>query len=68
MKLPIWNNRELVGYASSVKSAERILRKMLTIHPMMTLTVWRRPEHLQEMLGLPDGYVYAISYTYSKGA
>lgn len=66
-KLPIWNNRELVGHASSVKSAERILRKLLTIHPMMSLSVWRRSEDMQEMLGLPDGFVYAISYTYAKG-
>lgn len=66
-KLPIWNNRELVGHASSVKSAERILRKILAIHPIMSLSVWRRPEHLQEMLGLPDGFVYAVSYTYAKG-
>lgn len=67
MKLPIWNNRELVGYASSVKSAERMLRKNLTIHPLMSLSVWRRPEYMQEILGLPDGFVYAISYTYNKG-
>jgi hypothetical protein len=65
-QLPIWNNRELVGYASSVAGAERLLKRMLTIHPMFELSVWRRPEHLQEILGLPDGFVYAISYTYNK--
>lgn len=63
-KLPIWNNRELVGYASGVKSAERMLRKLLTIHPLMSLSVWRRPEHLQDILGLPDGFVYSISYSW----
>lgn len=66
-KLPIWNNRELVGHASTIKGAERLLRKILTIHPMMKLEVWRRPEHSQEILQLPDGFVYAISYTYNKG-
>lgn len=62
--LPIWNNRELVGHASTVKGAEKLLRSVLTVHPKMSLTVWRRPEHLQEILGLPDGFVYSVSYTY----
>jgi hypothetical protein len=39
----------------------------LDIHPLMSLSVWRRPKHLQETLELPDGWVYAVSYTYAKG-
>lgn len=66
MKMPIWNNRELIGYASSVASAVRLLKKTLTIHPMFELTVWERPAHIQEILGLPAGYVYSVSYTYAK--
>jgi len=67
MKMPIWNNRELVGHASSVASAKRLLKKTLTIHPMFELSVWERSPAMQEILGLPAGYVYAISYTYAKG-
>lgn len=66
-KQPIYNWRELVGYASSVEGAKRVLRKILTIHPSMTLEVWERPEFSVQEMGLPPGYVYSISYTYSKG-
>jgi hypothetical protein len=63
-QIPIYDNRAIVGYASSIKGAEKVLRSALTIHPKMSLSVWRRPQHLQEILELPDGFVYSVSYTY----
>jgi hypothetical protein len=62
MKLPIFNHRECVGEAATPKQAERVLRKVLTIHPRMKLHVWRRLPVVQEAFDLPDGFVYAISY------
>jgi hypothetical protein len=62
--LPIFDYRRKVGDAKSINDAKRKLAKMLTIPKGFTLDVWRRPLHLQEILGLPDGFVYAISYKY----
>lgn len=62
MKLPIFNNRELVGYASSIAGAKRVIAKTLDVSPVFTISVWRRSETMQDILQLPDGYVYSVSY------
>ena len=63
MKMPIWNNRELIGHASSIEGAKRVILAT-TAYPnsAFTLSVWERPKHLQEILDLPAGYVYAWRY------
>lgn len=65
MKQAIYNHRELVGHASSIKGAERVLRKVLTIHPKMTLRVWERPQFSIDEMGLPPGFVYSITYEWN---
>lgn len=62
--LPIFNNRECLGYARSIKHATSIIRQAIGIHPQFKLKVWERPVHIAEILGLPIGYVYAISMAY----
>ena len=64
MKLPIWNNRELVGYASSIAAAKKLLKSRLSIPKRFSLFVCERPDYMQEILELPAGYVYSISYSY----
>ena len=67
MKLPIWNNRELVGHASSVEGAKRvILGQQNYPNAVMTLSVWERPKYMQDLLDLPAGYVYAWHYHRGK--
>lgn len=64
MKLPIFNNREIVGFATSIAGAQRHLRKILSINPRATLHVWRRTDIYREINDAPDGFVYAIAYHY----
>jgi len=33
---------------------------------VMSLAVWERPKHIQDLLDLPAGYVYAWHYTGRK--
>lgn len=64
---PVFSNsdgRTVIGFAKTVKQAERLLRKQLTIHPAMKLQVWERTELSREINQLPRGFVYAISYAY----
>lgn len=60
-KLPILsqNNKEVLGYASTLKGAEKIIRKTIDIHPKMKLKVWRRSAVMIEINGGWDGYKYA---------
>lgn len=61
--LPIFNNRQIIGYAKNEKQAEKIVRKLLSPIPRgFLLTVWKRPKHLQEILGMPEGFIYSIAY------
>lgn len=65
--LPIFSNsngRDVIGQAKTVKHAERTLRKQLNVSPQMKLEVWRRSPFMQELLELPDGFCYSISYSY----
>jgi len=66
-KLPVWNNRELVGHASSINAARRLILSQQSIpNAVMSLAVWERPKHIQDLLDLPAGYVYAWHYTGRK--
>lgn len=62
--LPIFNNREYLGHARSIKHATSIIRQAISIHSQFKLKVWERPAHIAEILGLPIGYVYAVSMGY----
>ena len=62
MKLPIFNNRELIGYACSIVGAKRVITKAMDITRPFSVSVWRRSETMQDILQLPDGYVYSVSY------
>lgn len=66
MKMPIWNHRTQIGEASSLAGAERLIRRTIDVPKQkgFKLHVWERPAYLQEILGLPAGYVYAIAYEY----
>jgi hypothetical protein len=63
-KLPIYNWRELIGYASSVQEAKKIVCQKINIPNGFTVDVWERPIEYQEILKLPAGYVYSTSYKY----
>ena len=65
--MPIWNNRELIGYASSIEGARRVIVAGRSYqNDAFTLTVWERPKYLQKILGLPAGYVFDYRYTGGK--
>ncbi len=58
--IPIYNNRELVGYAKNEISARRLLVKKLTITTGFEIRVWRRPNFICELLDVPQGFTYDI--------
>lgn len=58
------NGRDVLGRATTKAGAARLLRKTLTIHPRMTLEVWRRCPVAREINGGPDGWMYGICYKY----
>ena len=61
LNTPIWNNRELVGYAKSAKGAERVIRaKLQTIPKGWKVTVKMRQPIMLELCGLECGFVYSI--------
>ncbi len=67
MRKPIFDNRQVIGTASSVEGARRVILSMHSIqNNAFTLQVWERPKHIQDMLDLPAGYVYAWSYNGGK--
>jgi hypothetical protein len=59
--MPIWDHRMIVGYARTRKQAEKILKKEMNIHPLFNLKVFKRDT---DLIDLPAGWVYAISYPY----
>ena len=62
-KLPIWKNRECLGHASSIEGARRVILAAQSLpNNAFTLAVWERPKHIQEILGLPSGYVFSWRY------
>lgn len=57
---PIYDNRELVGYANSEISARRLLAKKLNVTTGFEIRVWRRSVFTCELLGVPLGFTYDI--------
>ena len=63
-KLPIFHSRDgrtVIGFADSIESAARTLKRFMPIPQGFELVVWQRAPHMQEILDLPAGYCYAIS-------
>lgn len=58
--IPIYNNRELVGYAKNEISARKLLAKKLNVTAGFEILVWRRTVLTCELLGVPHGFTYAI--------
>ena len=56
------NGRDVIGRASTAKGAARAIRRLLAIHPRMTLRVWDRPAHIVEINGGSSGWMFSISY------
>jgi hypothetical protein len=66
MALPIFdssNGRTIIGYAAGERSAGVAIRRMVNVPKDHCLVVWRRNRDMQDMLDLPDGYVYSIYYS-----
>ena len=58
IKQPMWNHRELIGYARNEKQAERIIRsKMQNI-----IKGWKVAIRLRdtEIIDLPAGFVFSV--------
>jgi len=69
MKLPIFSDsdgRTIIGYAQGERSAGIAIRKLLSIPIGFNLRVWRRKDNMQDLLNLPDGFVYSIYKSYGK--
>ena len=67
MKLPIFSDsdgRTIIAYATGERSAGIALRRLLTIPMGFNLRVWRRRDDMQDLLNLPDGFVYSIYKSY----
>ena len=62
MKKPIYNWREIVGYATTKEQAKRLLLKTLNVPAGFTLSVWERPDYICEICSLPQGFVYSTFY------
>lgn len=61
MKKPIFNHREIIGYASNQKQAERIIRSKLSVIPdTFQVIIKERSELMREMLNSPEGFIYSI--------
>ena len=58
-KLPIYNHREIVGYAGSKASAEKIIRKTIFVDKRARLHVWERNT---DIIDLPAGFVFGVSW------
>ena len=66
-KLPVFGgtgNRELMGFASSVRGASKLIRSLIHIQEGFSLTVWKRTESICEILEVPAGFVFSVSYKY----
>lgn len=56
--MPIYNNREIIGYAKNPKHAKTVIRKQLsTITKGWTISVGIRDTTI---INLPDGFIYSI--------
>ena len=57
-KLPIFDNRQIVGYASTEKQAEKIVKGLLQTIPKG----WRVSVKMRDtaIINLPAGWVYSV--------
>lgn len=56
------DGRTVIGYASTVKGAMRVVSRNMTIPRIMSLHVWMRCPVMREINGGPMGWMYSISY------
>jgi len=61
MNYPILDNREVIGHATSLEQARRILSKRIDITAGFRLYVWLRSDSICEILDLPKGYVFSVT-------
>ena len=61
-KLPVFAYREVIGHASSKAQAIRVIRNSQTIHPKAKLHCNLRSPIMQDLLQLPAGYVFSVSF------
>lgn len=69
--LPVFGgigNREIIGFASSVAQATSLIKRHIDIAKGFTLAVWRRDAFIQELLEVPDGYVFSVSYKFGPSS
>lgn len=57
MRYPIFNHREVIGYASNLKGAVRCIERCIDVSPRARLRVWMRNT---DLIDLPAGFVYSI--------
>lgn len=62
MKHPIYDWRNVVGYASTAKQAQRIVEKALNVAPGFCVKVWMRSDDMCEIAKLPKGWVYSLPH------
>ena len=62
MKKPIFNHREIIGYANNPKQAEKVIRsKLQSIPDSFQVIIKERSELMCEMLNSPEGFIYSIT-------
>jgi len=61
-KLPVFAYREVIGHASNKAQAMRVIRNCQSISPKATLHCALRTPVMQEILHLPAGYVFSVSF------
>jgi len=67
--LPIFSSsdgRTVIGKAAGIRSATVAIRRLIDVPHGFTLHVWERSQYMQEILDLPRGFVYSVSYSVSK--
>ena len=64
MGYPIFagNGRTVIGAADGVRFASLKIRRLIDIPKGFVLHVWLRSGSMADILGLPQGFVYALSY------
>jgi hypothetical protein len=61
MKKPIFNHREIIGFATNAKQAEKVIRSKLSAIPdSFQVIVKERSELMREMLNSPEGFIYNV--------
>ncbi len=61
-KLPIFDHRRIIGFASSAKQAKSIVKSSLSSIPAgFEISVRLRDT---SVVDLPEGFVYCVSYKY----